>query len=440
MNLKLLTGFFVLLFIQIAFISCKQENKASESDILSALITNKGTLITDFLYYELYSSVDERVIANKIINEEKKWGIIDYKGNEILPFIYDFITDYQEGYTNILKDDKWGLADAQGNIVVPCIYTHIRGFKNNLLFVNIDSRREEVLDFKAKKTIISFDNDQYYTDYFNENILIVNKFNQYDFNYYSALMDLNTKQFITPFKYNSISKFYYKSERFLCAELDGKFGVFNKDGQGIISCIYDEIAVATSKYKPDVKDDEYYICVKKDNKWGIFDLEGNVIIDFKYDSFDLSIRAYPYCVAVYDGKYGVINSKDSIVIPFIYDNIRDFEDGIFIGYKNRRCGAFDLSNNEIIPFDYEHVYLSYMGNYPVQKDDKWGVINSDQKIIIPFVYESLSFENGILKAKKDGKWGIINLDNNETIPFSRNYTFIHRITNEILRVAIKRTD
>lgn len=54
------------------------------------------------------------------------------KGNEILPFMYDFITVYEEGYASVLKDDKWGVVNADKEIVIPFVY-EIISFENGML-------------------------------------------------------------------------------------------------------------------------------------------------------------------------------------------------------------------------------------------------------------------------------------------------------------------
>jgi len=63
--------------------------------------------------------------------DDTKWGLIDIKGNVILPFEYDKV-DYdnwslkENGHAIVTKDGRAGLVNADGKLVIPCTYETIR--------------------------------------------------------------------------------------------------------------------------------------------------------------------------------------------------------------------------------------------------------------------------------------------------------------------------
>lgn len=61
------------------------------------------------------------------VKQNGKWGILDYSGNEIVPFEFEEIISlsYSEGLIGIKKDGKWGFVDREGNSVVPTKYDSI---------------------------------------------------------------------------------------------------------------------------------------------------------------------------------------------------------------------------------------------------------------------------------------------------------------------------
>ena len=58
----------------------------------------------------------------------RRYGVIDKKGNEIVPVEYDAISGYDEnlmafGFTGAQKDGKFGFVDGKGNVTCPFIYS-----------------------------------------------------------------------------------------------------------------------------------------------------------------------------------------------------------------------------------------------------------------------------------------------------------------------------
>lgn len=82
-----------------------------------------------------------------------KWGIVNWKGQEIVPCVYnaivwDYVWDYfvvNGGGGN--KDEKqitggkWGLVDDKNNILIPCVYDNVKILDKELFAVNKEGNR-----------------------------------------------------------------------------------------------------------------------------------------------------------------------------------------------------------------------------------------------------------------------------------------------------------
>ena len=68
-----------------------------------------------------------------LCNEDEKWGVIDTKGNTVVPFEYDWIGIYSEGYAAAMKDGKCLYLDVNGKEI------QIAGLDGNAANVSICS-------------------------------------------------------------------------------------------------------------------------------------------------------------------------------------------------------------------------------------------------------------------------------------------------------------
>ena len=67
-----------------------------------------------------------------VVQKNKKWGLINEEGEEVIPTIYDLVYRIKNYYI-IEENGKLGISDNRGNIVLPCQYTEedIKEFLEN---------------------------------------------------------------------------------------------------------------------------------------------------------------------------------------------------------------------------------------------------------------------------------------------------------------------
>ncbi len=97
------------------------------------------------------------ISANKTIrvgNGKDQFAIMNHQGKIIIPFGYDIIVEDFDFY-RICKDNKWGGIDSVGKLIIPLEYDHMGGFENDVskamkndYIGYIDKNNRQIIDFK----------------------------------------------------------------------------------------------------------------------------------------------------------------------------------------------------------------------------------------------------------------------------------------------------
>ena len=66
------------------------------------------------------------------VKQDGKWGLINTKGEGVIPCIYDEATWFSEGLARVGQNDKWGFINTQGEVIAPCIYDNAWDFSEGL--------------------------------------------------------------------------------------------------------------------------------------------------------------------------------------------------------------------------------------------------------------------------------------------------------------------
>lgn len=143
------------------------------------------------LYYDTLevkaSKFNEKCFS---VESNGKWGVVDIRGNIIVPFVYDSRVEFNNGYAVVGKNKKYGIIDSTGNLVVPCVHNSIatgyyyqpladsdllpykmraRINPNEQIFEIFDGEREDAIryytDIKGNCYMVPFSVSQY-ADYY----------------------------------------------------------------------------------------------------------------------------------------------------------------------------------------------------------------------------------------------------------------------------------
>ncbi len=297
-----------------------------EKDGKKGLINDKGSKIIDTEYTDIQSFGDDYKNGYITINQENKYGITSFSGEQILENKYDKIENiYGEKYFVIKENGKQKLIDKEGNAILSDKFDEIKQIANSGIIykkqnkyglmdfegnTKIEAEYEDLSEINTdifsatksgKKGIIDIDkNEKLPFEY--KNIQYNKKAGIYiadSEDYTSKVLDsnfeikiegivseINTEDGYMKIKKDDTYKYYnFKFEEKEAKEIlpsntlfiskqDGKYGFVDNKGNKVVDYIYDE-ATEQNKYG--------YSAVKKDGKWGSIDSEGNVVIEPTYD-------------------------------------------------------------------------------------------------------------------------------------------------------------
>lgn len=363
----------------------------------------------------------------EVSNEAGNHGLIDIKGNVIVPCIWDAI-DFSGG------DFAWGFNYKDNSD--KCITYDLR----------FDGKRtplHRVQDYIVgrEKNIITFSED--YAVVYNEN----NKYgylNKYDRTYTVQYLFDDATRFCDGYafvKYAEVGMIIDKSYNpilkdtrayTICDRLynglakvkdrnTGKYGFINKKGKLVIPCIYDQadyfsegvcdVGMINGKNK--LGYDEY--------KYGCINSQGDIVIPIIYDGF-WGCFENGYIEAIKDGHGTLlgIDGKPLSGFSWEYDEVRRIHEKFARFKKDGKLGFLNATGEIAIPAIYDFASFFVDGIACVSIHDKYGKykyggINTDGILVIPCIYDNIFyFENGIALVEKDDQVGLIDKYGNST--------------------------
>lgn len=318
----------------------------------SGIIDLKGNVLIPLQYDKIDIYSKDLICGTK----DKRWGCFTIKGEQ------RFISDYDENrrvfeeHFIVQKDDKHGLINKDGEIVIPLNYSYLDLFSNKkLLRVEKDS----------KWGVIDID----------ENIIL-------------------------PLEYKIFSEFDDRLKVRLISD-GSKSGYINEKAEIVLSVIYDEILAYS----------EHYATLRKGDKYGIVDPAGNIVLPVEYDFIHMPYdKREPFKVGK-DDKTGFIDYKGNILLPVKYNFIRGLDDApnYTVIEKNNQEGLVSkVTGKLIISTKYDKIKSIKDGIVIARLNDKYGYLNNKDQVITRFEFDDArAFSDGMALVKKKNKWGYI---------------------------------
>ena len=267
---------------------------------------------------------------------------------------------------------------------------------------------------------------------------------------------------------------------------NNKFGVINKNGEVIVSPIYDEIdipnpskplficmygyntqnqqynikvlndkseqilyeyvVVEAIKINPTISEIPYEKSVlkyKRNGKYGLIDFDGNVIVKPEYEQIDSLDYKEGLLNVKKDGKFGVINIKGATVVKAKYDEIQSdgyYEEGagfdkigFIVGKKTDnyyKFGYINFNGKQVLDVKYNQIERIQNTNknedtYLVAFEDGKAGFYKNKENIIKHEYEDIAYDinNDCLILQKDSKQGISDLSGNIVIDIQYDNIF-----------------
>lgn len=349
--------------------------------------------------------------------KNKKWGLVNATGQEVLPFIYDelnFIPNSDKKLHYISQNnEKSGFIDSDAKLVVPIIYDRVRAFSDGMLAVKKGSywgfSNEEGIETIPCKYRISKD--------FSEGFAGITEKGKWGF------IDKNVQTVIAPI--------YLKTGNFSgglawVKEKNGNVVFIDKNGKPIIS----------NKFRSAGDFNQGIAKVFMGDKgWGIIDSIGNWILKPKKQLLKIfDFNEYGLAKVKIDKKgYAVINRKGEFITKGYYNEIKDFSESYAVvrrnGYSDRGANLntdyslIDINGNELLKDGYSELGPVKNGRSVFySKEGKYGYISPNSDIVIkPQFSAADNFNDGkAIVFKKYNQTGIIDTLGNFTLEVNIN--------------------
>lgn len=336
-----------------------------------------------------------------VVSKDKKYGLVDFKGKELLACEYSKI-EALKGVTNsilIVKDENCGLVDKIGATIIEPEYKEIKPISNKYTDGYIVTNKD------GKKGVIGRD-----------------------------------KKVALDVKYEDVQAVYGNGN--FVAKEDGKWEIVNSNGEVFLRDKFSGVKTI----------DGENVLVISDKKYGVMNLEGENKINVKYE--DMTHTFDNNYIFKEDGKYGIINTDGDILVKAEYDSIFYREDGAFFeANKSNEVNTYFIANDFNIKLtgilselniasgymkvrvNEEYKYYNFKFEEKTskellktntlfldKKDGKYGYVNKDGVVVVDYIYDDAREQNefGFASVKKNGMWGAI--DSKGKVVITPSYT------------------
>ena len=378
-------------------------------------------------------------MAVALLDEQS--GVIDINNKEVVPFIYDGIIYYEEGFA-VYKDDLAGFINREGKVILPVEYYDISDVKDGYItVVDNENLNSAVYDIKGNKIVPPIYD---YMDYHaTDKYMIVNNGSYADFVdketgngildndiHYPGIEYINDKYYAGGSRY-SFAIVNFSGQR-LTRENYNNISIINIDGEELIAAKYN-----TERFNTHF---DYFKQTKGPSSWAVDEvskaIESN-LVPFEYQSaFTFNIKRNEFCTIMVEflEEYYDISREEIIKDKNIDVTNQAFVDGInediaiclHLGIvKGRGNGIFDGESK--ITREEAAVMLTNLANYLGLNTDAYEAKLNDKKEVSEWAMDAVNF---VLKNKFMQGVGNDMFSPKSNITREQTYIIIYRILNE----------
>lgn len=402
-----------------------------------------------------YDNVDEfvygRAIAQRTINGNRRYGVIDRQGRILIGFNYtnlelieqgadfngyrflsggkygfvrtngqtlsaeyDHISDFADDFLKVKKDGNYGLLSAYeegfGSTFLPITCSsitvdggYIRYVRNGLqgLYDNRFDTPRELLPplytsiedmgdyrFKVKRNVTV-------NNVVKEKVGIVECLDDDNDNSKTILKD------IIPVAFDRITSF--NRDGLAWVENEGKYGLYNDKGKLLLPNDISEVFYYDGQGKkkiscssaPELKTLNYYV---RQEKMGTFDDKGQIVIPAQYgyiSNFTINNQAYAFVMA--SRKWGIVDKMGKVVCPVAYDAFR--------------VDDVEVSVDRNLPYTFQ--YITCENNF------RCGLLNEKCVPVTDAIYWRISPpHNNLFLTELNNTYGYLTPSGEVAIPFN----------------------
>ncbi|MFN0199886.1 MAG: WG repeat-containing protein [Bacteroidia bacterium] len=182
-----------------------------------------------------------------------------------------------------------------------------------------------------------------------------------------------------PALYNEVGNFRFGMAY---ATENGKYGYLDKKGKWKIEPTFDSA---------DDFQTNGMAKIIKNGKTFFIDTLGNALFSIPIANVRVTTFKNGFAKITAEDRFGFINEKGKIITPISFDVAYDFEpSGIAVVANAGNYGLIDTNGHYLLPLMYDDIGEFHHGFAKIRKNQKIGFINTQGKIVIPLAYENAS--------------------------------------------------
>ncbi|MFN8672809.1 MAG: WG repeat-containing protein [Candidatus Sericytochromatia bacterium] len=389
----------------------------------SGLVNEKGEEVIPCIYYFDFdiNVKDQDFIP---VRKNNKYGFVDINGNIKIPLVWSDANNFSSDLARVSKNCKYGFINKKGGEVIPCIYNDARDFVNEFACV---FKKDKMFVINKKNEIIfscNEENNFYESTIYPSGILKAKKNEKHSFllNIISKEVIYDDLEKVDLYEYLDLYRYLDINSKDETLEFD-EFNFFIKNDDLIIidkngMFIKTEDIESNSKLKKYLQAEVFVVPIKIDDKekYFLFDKKLKKISNTLYDFLDVN---YDFITFVSKKNYvknyrkkGVLDKNGKEILKEEYTILKVYKNKIIA--KNGRYGVFDINGKIILKLKYKEIIYIADNEYFLNYKDTWFLLsNGLSKVLKIDSIEDLSDYDGITNifiAKKNNKYFFIDGD------------------------------
>ena len=419
-----------------------------KNNTLDVLNQNKDAILRNIedIKYACIPYNSDRI---KVQNVNGKYGLIDFKGNTIIPY------KGNQGYNNILCEEDYYLCINDNRLDI--IYKK-KNTTKTIPLEGITSARDEY--YNKEILVVNNANNKYCVVDFNGKVLIpfsdgYDDISFYDKNYIrvkkgksAGLIDIKGNTIID----TSMGLTYIGRESVMCGKqmIEKKFWkaekgeyvvFFTKEGRQHTPFV--KIISGYEEVTPKLgKNSSVYFEVKRNGKVGICNSDGKLIIPIEYDFFGYDYENDNFRAHIKNGKTDYLNVSASGNISVTMKRAKDgyeYSEYYTTTPSGSKCGIKNAKDQFVIAPEYDFIwYDDSEHEFEVTNGNNYGRVDQKGNIIIPTSrgYNSIvrvkQYKSWYYRVSKNNKQGICNRYGKEILPPIYSSAFFDEYENNLL--------
>lgn len=328
------------------------------------------------------------------VKEKGKWGVINQYGKIVLQPSYEYIGLFNNlGYATAQKDGKIGVIDFKGNILLPFQYQNLQILQNQFLAFR-EGEKWGLMNTNGK--ILSTPKyDQIQINHSADaDLILLKKEEKY------GAMDAAGKLICEPI-YDTL---YPIKKHLIAVKKEQLYGVIDQNAKDIIPLEYDSLVAFAN----------HYLIVWQQGKQGLYATDGALLLQSVYSRIRLMAgksKKLRIEVETKQGKGLYSPEEKKMICQPIYTKINylPLEKEYLMLHQQDGYGIVNEQGKEIVRKDsYSNIKYDKAGVFLVEKKGKWG-LQGEYTFLEPGFDRISDFKQGVAIVHLKNQLGLVNL-------------------------------